>query len=238
MDGSPTRVWLEPGYDYGRFGAWMLDLPGCFVWADDRERALAAVPATVERFGSWLASHGEPVDAPAGPVIVVDEVATTWLEKEERNAIFEPDLAPADRASADRTERWRGYARTDLLALLDRLGVPSTGLPGVVDRNAARDPDRPALAVARHVGFAEIWLTGRLQRGERYTGPGANDDLREFLAGTRAWSAELLGRIVAEDPARHVDDGRGEMWTPTKVMRRLIMHSLDHLGELEQTIPD
>ena len=46
---------------------------------------------------------------------------------------------------------------------------------------------------------------------------------------------ELLDRIVTTDPARHVDDGRGEMWTPAKVMRRLIMHSLDHLGELEET---
>ena len=174
---------------------------------------------------------------PSGPLRVVDEVPTTWLEKEERNAIYEPDLVPADAGALERAERWLGYARADLLALLDRLGVPSSGPPGVVDRNAARDPDRPAIAVARHVGFAEIWLTGRLERGTRYTGPGANDDLREFLAGTRAWSFELLERIVATDPARHVDDGRGEMWTPNKVMRRLIMHSLDHLGELEQTIP-
>lgn len=237
MDEAPIRVWLEPGYDFGRFGAWMLDLPGCFVWADDRAGALAGVPETVARFTAWLAAHGERATAATGPVTIVDEVATTWLEKEERNAIYDPDLAPASTADLDRAERWRGYAREDLLSLLDRLGVPSSGPPGVVDRNAARDPERPAIAVARHVGFAEIWLTGRLERGTRYAGPGANDDLREFLAGTRAWSSELLARIVATDPARHVDDGRGEMWTPTKVMRRLIMHSLDHLGELERTLP-
>ena len=237
MEETPIRVWLEPGYDYGRYGAWMLDLPGCFVWADDREAAVAAVPRTVARFAAWLAAHGEPISAPAGVVTVVGEVATTWLDKEERNAIYEPDLLPADQSDLDRGERWRGFARADLLDLLDRLGVPASGPPGVVDRNAARDPERPVMAVARHVGFAEIWLTGRLERGTRYTGPGANDDLREFLAGTRAWSTELLGRIVATDPGRHVDDGRGEIWTPRKVMRRLIMHSLDHLGELEQTLP-
>ncbi|CAN5403179.1 hypothetical protein BH20CHL6_BH20CHL6_11170 [soil metagenome] len=33
MELHPIRVWLEPGYDNGRYGAWMLDWPGCFVWA-------------------------------------------------------------------------------------------------------------------------------------------------------------------------------------------------------------
>jgi hypothetical protein len=61
MSDVSIRVWLEPGYDYGRFGAWVLDLPGCFVWAGDREGALAAVPSAVERFGAWLEGHGERI---------------------------------------------------------------------------------------------------------------------------------------------------------------------------------
>jgi hypothetical protein len=64
--GSPLRVGLEPEYDFGWFGVWVLDLPGCFVWRDDRSAALAAVPARVKQFGAWLASHGEQWPMP-GP---------------------------------------------------------------------------------------------------------------------------------------------------------------------------
>jgi hypothetical protein len=238
MNDQPIRVWLEPGYDYGRTAAWMLDLPGCYTWADDRPGVLAAVPGAVDGFVAWLAGHGERVETPSGPELaIIDEVPATWLEKEERNPIFEPDREPADKGSLDRGRRWLGYVREDFLATLDRLGVPATGEPGIVGRNPERQPDRPAMAVARHVAFAEVWLVTRLERGNRYSGPGADGDLREFLAGTRAWSLELLERIVGEDPARYVDDGRGEMWTPTKSIRRLIGHSLDHLGELERGAP-
>ena len=58
MDDRPIRGWLEPGYDYGRFGAWALDLPGCATWADDRAAALASVPGAVSAFGAWLVRHG------------------------------------------------------------------------------------------------------------------------------------------------------------------------------------
>ena len=56
---EPIRVWLEPGYDHGRTGAWMLDWPGCFAWGATREIALARVPSAVSR---------EPARAVAGVV--------------------------------------------------------------------------------------------------------------------------------------------------------------------------
>jgi hypothetical protein len=53
------RAWLEPGYDHGRFGAWMLDLPGCFVWRTDEQQTLDAVTEAVAEFNKWLWRLGE-----------------------------------------------------------------------------------------------------------------------------------------------------------------------------------
>ena len=63
MTDRPIRVSLEPGYDFGRFGAWVLDLPGCATWRDDRAATLASVPAAVASFGAWDDTKAEAVSA-------------------------------------------------------------------------------------------------------------------------------------------------------------------------------
>ena len=181
MSDRPIRVWLEPGYDYGRFGAWALDLPGCATWGDDRAAALASLPGAVTAFGAWLARHGEREPMPSGPDLeIVEEIPTRWVGDEEINPLFGPDR---DALSADGLAlgiRRLDAARVDLLELLDRLAVPSTGAPGISRRQRDRTAERPALAVARHVGSAEVWLSGRLDRSARYNGPGPDDDLRAY----------------------------------------------------------
>jgi hypothetical protein len=233
MSDQRIRVLLEPGYDYGRFGAWALDLPGCATWADDREAALASVPAAVASFGAWLVRHGEREPAPMGPELeIVEEIPTRWVGEEEINPLYGPDR---DALTADGLAlgvRRLDAARVDLLDLLDRLAVPSTGDPGISRRQRDRSAERPALAVARHVGSAEVWLSGRLDRAARYNGPGPDDDLRAYLSATHAWAIELLRSVGEAEPARLVTDSRGEEWTPTKSTRRLVFHALDHLAEL------
>ena len=233
MTDRPIRVWLEPGYDFGRFGAWVLDLPGCATWRDDRAAALAAVPAARASFGDWLVRHGERAPEPAGPdLAIVEEIPATWAAEEEINPLFgtDRDALPADGLAIG--IRRLDAARVDMLELLDRLAVPSTGDGGISRRGPDRTVERPALAVARHVGSAEVWLSGRLDRAARYHGPGPEDDLRAYLAATHAWAVELLRSVGETEPARLVRDSRGEDWTPAKSVRRLVFHALDHLGEL------
>lgn len=235
MADPPIRVWLEPGYDFGRFGAWMLDLPGCGTWRDDRASALASVPAAVASFGAWLVRHGERAPAPAGPELeIVEEIAPTPAGEEEVNPLFARDR---DALTADALAsgiRRLDAARTDLLALLDRLAVPSTGAPGISRRGRDRGAERPAPAVARHIGASEIWLAGRIDRAARYNGPGPDEDLRAYLAATHAWALDTLRSVAVAEPARLVSDSRGEEWTPSKSVRRLVFHALDHLAEIER----
>jgi hypothetical protein len=233
MTDRPIRVWLEPGYDYGRFGAWALDLPGCATWADDRGAALASVPEAVASFGAWLVRHGERGPEPAGPDIeVVEEVPTRWVGDEEINPLFGRDRDALSAEGLALGIRRLDAARVDLLELLDRLALPSTGAGGVARRGRDRTVERPALAVARHVGSAEVWLSGRLDRAARYNGPGPEDDLRAYLAATHAWTIDTLRSVGVAEPDRLVSDSRGEEWTPAKSVRRLVFHALDHVAEL------
>ncbi len=233
MTSGPIRVWLEPGYDFGRTGAWMLDLPGCFVWADGRPEALAAVPLAVGRFTTWLAEHGERIADPGDGLEVVEEVASIPAGDAELNATFDADVRPIDATELERSMRWLGFAREDLLAYLDGLApmVEQVGV-GVAQRTAARDADRPALAVIRHIAVAEVWLSGRMDPAERYEGPGPHDDIRAQLAATRAWAVDRVRRSAEVANGVVLTDRRGENWTLVKVVRRLVYHSLDHLGEL------
>ncbi len=228
------RVWLEPGYDFGRFGVWMLDLPGCFVWADDREAALARVPERVNEFRAWLDRHGRGAQLPETTALtVVEEVPATWVDDEEINATFEADRRIVTTEDLDQWLGWLGDARADLIELLGKLN-PATDQHQVARRSRDRDADRPVAAVARHVGGAEIWMVGRLDRSCRYEGPGLDADLRTYLAATRSWAVERIETIQRNDPAVEATDRRGESWTIGKVLRRLIYHSLDHLAELER----
>lgn len=240
----PTRVWLEPGYDGGDTGAWLLDLPGCFVHRPTRAAALEAAPATAAGFVDLLARHGERLDVPtwSAPVAIVEEVPARKREDgAEVNATFSADHRPVEEAELEACLRWLDYARTDLQRVADRVarhestigpldpsgGVGADGSPG-------RDPD----AVLRHLAGSEIWLGSRLDPSARFEGPPRDGDLGAFLDATRAWALVNLRRLRTIDPGLIRTDSKGETWTLAKVLRRYVYHSLDHLAELERRLAE
>jgi GNAT superfamily N-acetyltransferase len=240
------RVGLEPGYDYGRTGAWILDLPGCFVWGAERAVSLARVPSAVGAFAWWLARHGDQIDVPATDrVEVVEEIAPSIVEGYERNVTFGTDRRPVTTGELETTIRRLGFARDDLVALVARLDAWEDA-HGPLElhedqRHAARPAgeemaERTGPAVLRHIGGSEIWLAGRLDRGARFEGPRGDGDVRAWLDATRAWAVERIRGLHAVDSGKSGMDGKGEEWTLAKVLRRLVYHSLDHLGELDRRL--
>ena len=53
------RVGLETNME-GRAIAWALEAPGCFAYGANGQEALANLPAAIERYLAWCASHGSP----------------------------------------------------------------------------------------------------------------------------------------------------------------------------------
>jgi len=246
VDLERIRVWLEPGYDYGRYGAWMLDWPGCFVWDESRDAVLGRVPESVRRHTEWLAAFGEPVVVPAGSGLeVVEEVSSLVKDGYERNAIFMADRRPVAVDELAAMFRQLGFARADMARHLDSALGRAATRPGGSPRDA-RDPDalargaapaRETDGVLRHIAGAEIWLASRLDRALRFEGAPRDGDLAAYLDESRAWMVDQLGALHARDPALEATDGKGEEWTLAKVLRRALYHSLDHLAELEARHP-
>jgi ribosomal protein S18 acetylase RimI-like enzyme/predicted RNase H-like HicB family nuclease len=220
------RVWLEPNYDHGRAGAWLLDWPGAFTSGDSREMALARVTPAAHRFVDWLAEHGEAVPAvPLVPAEIVDEVAAHTLEDGyEVNATFAADDRQVTSKDVESTLRRLAFARSDLLSVVDRL----QGFESVAEAD-----ERSVDEVLRHLAGAETWFVSRLIPSARYDGP--RDSTVEYLRASRDFLADGLRRMVAERVESR-SDGKGERWTLAKVVRRAIYHSLDHLDELDRRL--
>jgi GNAT superfamily N-acetyltransferase len=96
--------------------------------------------------------------------------------------------------------------------------------------------ERTSVDVLRHIGGAEIWLSGRLAAERRYDGPPRTGDVTAFLDASHAWAVETIHGLFGRDPAVAGTDRRGEEWTLPKVLRRLVYHALDHWGELDRRL--
>jgi ribosomal protein S18 acetylase RimI-like enzyme len=241
---APLRVWLEPGYDHGRWGAWLLEWPGCFTWGSTREGAQGRCAAAAWRFAEWLERHAEtrpPV--PLGRPEIVEEVAPTSVDGYERNATFDHDRRAISEDELERSLRWIGFAHVDLVDAAQR--VAAFEASGGSLRMETRDADavaagaeegREARAVVRHVAGAETWLASRLDRTLRFDAVDPDDDLDAYVEQTNAWAIERLRELWRRDPALSSVDGKGESWTLAKVLRRQIYHLRDHTDELERRL--
>ena len=243
---DPIRVWLEPGYDYGRTAAWILDLVGCFTWGQDEDVALSRVPSAVGAYADWLADHGETVPVPQTDATEIAETAAaTFVEadpyRRELNALFAAERRPVSDDEVEVALRRLDFARKDLLALVARLDAWESE-HGALPTDAADRPEsdvageRTSADVLRHVGGAEIWLSGRLVPQRRYDGPPRDGDVVAFLAASHDWAVETVRAAFRDDPAVSTTDRRGEEWTLPKVLRRLVYHALDHWGELDRRL--
>ena len=222
------RVWLEPDYDHGRFGAWMLDWPGAFVWGPTREGALARVRSAVYRFNEWLADHDESTPEPPLGMQIVEEVAASRRpDGYEVNATFAADDRPITEDDIETTIRRLGCAREDLLVVGEE--VRRAGATASVEADG-RDLD----GVLRHVAGAETWFVSRLDPDARYTGP--REPLESYLAESRDFLVEGLRRLPTGQHVAPRTDTKDETWTPAKVLRRALYHSLDHLEELDRRL--
>ena len=222
----PLRVWLETDYDGGKFGAWLLDVPGAFGSAASRDLAVSQSSVAFGWFRDWLGRHGEALAGSFGFAEVVEDVAATRVDGYERNATFADDARPVTPDELGAAIRRLAYARADLDALLPRLRAT---------RPAALDGERTVEEVLRHIASAEIWLGSRLDPAARYDGPPWTGDGRSHLEATRTWAVDNLRALHAADPGLGTD-GKGETWTFRKVVRRYVYHSVDHLRELDHRL--
>ena len=236
---KPTyRIYVEAGP--GGAMAHVAELPGCFAVGSDAASAVGNTPHAIRDFLLWLRSHRERlvpeahVSRPSMADLYVAEVRQEGapLKAGSRAALFPFDEAAWSDEKLERTLRWLGYSRTDLLDMIE-------GLSDEELRAREVQPGRTLHDTLWHVANAEYGYihrsAGPLYGNERITDHYPSD-ARERLAATRdilaryarAIPREERGRVIYPTWANRPD----EPWTLAKALRRALEHEREHLGEL------
>ena len=229
-------VWVESGYDGGRFAGWVPSVPGVLAVADSHVRAQTLAVTTTARVRGWLEAHGDEAPIPRiwRAELAGDVEAVTGDDGYEAKATLPTDRRPVDDVEVETALRRLAWAREDLLAMIDRLESFQRA-EGPLPADEARG-ERTVDEVLRHVASTEVWLVGRLPGAGRYDGPLDMAPVRDLLAGSRAWAADRLEALARGDDGEEAADRHGETWTLAKVLRRMQAHGFDHLWELERRL--
>jgi len=211
-DSYTISVGLEEGAD-GAFLVHSLSPPGCVAGGATREEALASFEGELHTWLEDLVALGERLPAADAELqITVDDWVRTDanVEAGESTACFEEDLRPLDAA--------------EIQAGLQRLG----DLRGLLLTRIRRIPDAEL-----DRAFGDGWTVRRtldeLARAQWWTlsrlgaSPLAEIPVRTLarLDTAMALVVQQFTREVPKDPGRALEL-EGEVWTPRKVMRRLL----------------
>lgn len=118
----PHAVFVETDWDgSGGVAAYAAELPGCAAFASTADDAVAALPARVSDFVTWLNRHGESLPSfTGGNWYEVERVAATREGGRIRRAAFSLDELPPSSEEFARYVRWLELAREELAEALDR----------------------------------------------------------------------------------------------------------------------
>ncbi|WP_376789955.1 type II toxin-antitoxin system HicB family antitoxin [Thermoflexus sp.] len=222
------RVGLERGAEGGHI-AWILDYPGCFVFAHTEREVLERIPEAIRDYFAWLGAHGIPAAGPGVPedfrVVEIFEVYTI-NERFERggsrevNAWFLDDWRPLTEEEVEFGLQVLAASRADLQAAVEGLPDPvlDAVLPG--QRWSMR-------GVLRHVAYEENGYLSRL--GRDLKAPPA--EIWAHLEQVRYALEQALQDWIGQSIVVGVD---GEFWSPRKVLRRAAWHERDHVLHLHQ----
>jgi uncharacterized damage-inducible protein DinB/predicted RNase H-like HicB family nuclease len=234
-------VYLEATSDQ-QWTAHVLDLPGCVVFANDRDSALDALRYDVTGYLEWLQSYGETVP-PTGASLelyiaeTVPDISRTRLSGEQV-AIFGPELDPVTDEQIERAITLLEYTQQDLerlVAPLDDAGLARSAGTG----------QRTVREILEHVRDVEGWYLTRLEPetvdiGAMFAGLDRDDPLDALRAMLelaserfRRWSDDQRSRQFVP---QHFSRYGSEIWTGRKVLRRFVEHRREHLAEIRRTL--
>jgi len=221
------RIGLENGNE-GRSIAWALDHPGCFAYGQDGAEALLSVPRAVLAYADWVAGHAaenwladlSDFDVrlvETFEVYAIDDHYDTAPEGTEVAAWFRNDWKPLTRLEVDRALQLINWSHADLLELVSTLSDEELDEKRPEERWSRR-------GILAHVATAKWWLMDRIDLAEIQRAD-LPKDVFERYALTQKRLQEMLPGLVGLE---RVVGKNGEIWSPRKVIRRLVWHERDH----------
>ncbi len=179
---------IEPNH----WVAWVLELPGCYSKARNREDAIANAPSTIDQYFEWLASHGcETARPPGRTEVEIGESWTSFLSKGDYivNAFFEDDRRPLSSDDVEHTLMLLEFTRDDLLQVVQQIS------PERLDKPIEGEVQGSIRGVLKHIATAERWYFDRLNLAfDRKEMP---DDVMDMLVKMRAYTRHKLPQLVS-----------------------------------------
>lgn len=215
--------------------AWALDYPGCFAYGRDAAEAIVSIaPAMIKHRAwalehdphSWLAGLGD-FDVRLAEVFEVYHIdaqgqrvppgPTTY----QVGAWFQHDERPLTGVEVEQAAQLLSWSRADLLQAVNGLSEAELDQTFPGERWSIR-------GILKHVGGAEWWYLHRLNL-TRLVRADVPADAFERLDVVRAELEQRLPELIGMERMTRPD---GECWSPRKLIRRAIVHELDHIGHI------
>lgn len=234
---STFRVGYENNND-GRTIAWSLEHPGCFAYGADSSEAAANFPAAARSYIDWVAAHGGSWLTPGPEVRLINEESfdayfvDAAFELSERGrgtmveSFFRYDWKPLSSAEIDRALQLLSWSHADLLAVVADLS------PAQLSRKP-RGERWDIAGILNHVGGAEWWYQERLG----HPSPAREEDLpADPFARLKLVRDHFISLLPRLEGLRQVVGLDGELWSPRKVLRRLLWHERDHTDHIRKLL--
>jgi hypothetical protein len=222
----------------GRTIAWALEHPGCFAYGGDQRAAERNFPEAAGHYIDWVASHGGSWLRPGQDIQLNNEetfdvyFVDGSFERVEPGrgsmveSFFRHDWKPLTASDVERALELLAWSHADLLAVVQGL------TPDQRSRKLAGER-WDINGILNHIGGAEWWYQERLG----YPFPAREEDLPSDPATrlqlVREHFTDLLPRLQGVNQVVGWD---GELWSPRKVLRRLVWHERDHTDHIRKLI--
>lgn len=212
FDWTQIPVGLEEG-DSGHIHVHALTIPGCVATGYGSDEALRAFHAALPEWLLLLADLGEPIPPRDSEIeITVDEWLTSTAEVSagESHVLFAADRQPLADVDIQHGLAMLGTLRERLIPLIRH--AANARLEG----NSLAAPD--ARLILDEMARAQWWILTRLGASPLALVP---DRVTSRLDTSMALIVQQLGHLPADARGRVIELD-GELWSPRKVLRRLI----------------
>jgi hypothetical protein len=211
----------------GRALAWALDYPGCFAYGTEGPEAVIALARSLSAYETWSNRHAGHDWLQLGDYDL--RIVDTWVvytineqfEPEEAgyavNAWFKSDWKPLNEEEVQRGLDLLRWSRDDLLQLLQSLSTKQLDREYPGERWNIR-------GIFKHIANAEWWYLDRLGlAGLR------REQLPQEIITRLSLVRERLNAVLPQLTGQNLVVGTdGEFWSPRKLLRRALWHSIDH----------
>ena len=225
--------------------AHVLELPGCFMRGDSRERVLSGLPSAIADHIAFLQANGINVADKATNFKVVEEIGDIPELGESGGAVafFASDLKPVDEREFQSFLELMRLNRNELTTLVASLTEEDLEVRPLIGKRTIRED-------LRHIGNAEEWYISRMGvKSQRlyesyYRGicpkgrrPKGMERLEAVRKGT-VYALEALHRAGISRTFKRTayTRHRDELWTFRKVLRRFIEHEREHIGTIRKVV--